>query len=935
MSIIVFKKMHNNCSLEEIDSIKFSLQTEKDILKKSVVEITSSKLYGANSVYDGKLGKIDNEPCLTCNNLNCPGHFGHINLNSRVCNPLYYKTILQILKSVCYRCSRLLISKERVELNGLKKNSPSLRFHAITKFVEKVEVCSYCSTYKAKFLILEKNFYIQTKNKVPTNDRLLCEKIPISDDDIYKIFSNIPNEDVNLLGFSSDCSPKDLIFTVLPVLPPISRPWVKTDGIICDDDLTLQYTEIVKTNLLLQKQEINEFRKDKLINTLKFRIRSLFDNSNEKQRVTNGGRALRGIKTRLSGKEGLIRSNIMGKRVNFSGRSVIGGDPFLKVNEIGIPFAMAKNLSYSEKVNRYNIDRIREDIKNGRVNYILRKNNGEISRINALYATKSLLQNTVLIGDVIYRRGVYFKMITKETEKFEINLNIDKIYRNGELVEFKEKQHIFSEKEFEVFIGDSIERHLKNGDYLFLNRQPTLHSGSMIGQRIKLLPKESKTIRLNLAITTTFNADFDGDEMNLHCPSSIDADNELRSLSSMENFILNPQHSQANIVLVQDTVLAMYRMTLKKHQYPYLLEHIFFQILGSLENFDIDLFHRKKKIYKKYFANEKSCYTGRMLVSILLPEDFFFEKENKIDEIEPILKIKEGIVVSGALNKKDINKIVQLLYIEYDVNICMSFLNNAQFLSTEYLLHTSFSVGIKDCMTYNKEQVQNGIAKALLKSESVGHNIRNKRIEEIYTRFALLEARDLGLKLSKENLLPDNNFLYCVRSGAKGALFNLLQITSLLGQQEVSGSRIKPCLNNNSRVLPHFPLKKTDLKEFMSQKQKGFITSCFLDGLDPIDYYLHSMTGREGILDTSMKTSSSGYVQRRLIKLLEDYIIEYDGTVRKSDGRIVQFVYGNHLNPSEAIVIDGKLQIVDISRIITKIKHNIKNNISKTFTNQT
>lgn len=893
---------------KEIEKIQFGIYSSDEIIKMSVCEVNSVKLSGPNSIYDKRMGVLETtEICPTCNkdSKDCVGHFGHICLNIYILHPLYYRLILSILKCVCYKCSKLLLSEKKLILLGIKgKISNLTKFNSIVKIMDKINYCDNCETTQPKYIFstTEKQIYMMFK----FNGEI--ERIQMYESEIYKIFGNISNQDIELLGLDiNNFHPKNLILSTLPVLPPVSRPYVIADLLTCDDDLTLQYVEIIKANTHIGNNKTTEFKKSKYIQMLKFRIRSLFDNSGEKQKVSNG-RPLKGIKKRLTGKEGIIRNNLMGKRVDKSARSVIGPDPTLKIDEIAVPPEIANILSYPVIVNNNNINEIQNMVNTGKTNFIIRKDG---TRINVKYATTKL-QTKILYGDVIFSNGHYF-VVTKENDLFKIKEG-DKIYRNG-----YEIKHISynQKKNFEVCIGDIVERKLKDGDILLLNRQPTLHRGSMIAQKVRII--NGKTIRLNLAITNSFNADFDGDEMNLFCPNNVEAENELRTLSSVDNFIINPQSSKANIVIVQDTVLGSYKMTLSTQKE--LTKQNFWQIAYILGNSINDIINKKQPYFKSY--------TGRFLFSLLLPDDFFYTSKNEIDPNEPTLLIEHGILKSGAIQKKDLNKIISILYLEYDVETCKSFINNVQFLVCEFLLRTSFTIGIGDCIL-KKNNIKHTVSKALMKAKSIEETINNPNLKEIYIKYSLGGARDIGLSLAKNSLPVENNFISTVTSGAKGDFFNIAQITGLLGQQNFCGGRIEETISNCSRTLPHYPLDEKNYTDDMKYEAKGFIRNNFAKGLSPREFFLHSMTGREGITDTAMKTATSGYIQRRMIKVAEDVHIANDGTVRNLNNNIIQFSYGNnHLNTSRTIIKNNNTMALDVSRLVQKLNYNYeKNNLN-------
>ena len=822
-------KMSNLCN--ELDKIQFGIYSAEEIQKMSVCDVFSTKLNGPNSVYDKRMGVLEmKEICPTCNKTSkdCIGHFGSIQLNINVLHPLFSRLIISLLKCICYKCSGLLLNREKLELLNLLKLQKSSRFNAIVKAMDKIDICSSCQTCQPKYIFATMDRQIYMIFKIDGENT----RIQMFENEIYKIFSNMKEDDIELMGLNKEnFHPKNLIISVLPVLPPVSRPYVMADTVVCDDDLTLQYVEIIKANNHISKNTTSDFKKQKYIQIIKFRIRSLFDNSGEKQKVSNG-RPLKGIKKRLTGKEGIIRNNLMGKRVDKSARSVIGPDPTLKIDEIAIPHEIASTLSYPIRVNNINKEEMNKLLENDRINYVVR----DEMRINVRYASTKL-GTKISYGDIIFKKNGDMHVVTKESNVFQLSPD-DTIFRNGKKIE-----NVISNKkrDFQIKIGDIVERQLQDGDIVLLNRQPTLHRGSMIAMKVKIYP--GKTIRLNLAVTSTFNADFDGDEMNLFSPNNLESEVELRYLSGVDNFILNPQSSKANIVFVQDCVLGIYKLTHSDRK-PF-TRNEFFQIAQAIDDNIYEILQEKKKYFKDW--------TGKFLFSLLLPRDFFYSIENNVDTKEPILCIEHGILKKGTVQKKNLNKIIEMLYIEYDVDTCKKFINQTQFLAIKYLECDSFSVGIKDCILHN-DNIQYSIEKSLMKAKSVHETIQNEKIKEIYTRHSLGGARDIGLAIAKDSLKNDNNFLSTVISGAKGDFFNIAQITGLLGQQQVCTGRIQNSLTNCSRVLPHYPIHEKDYNDNMKYEAKGFIRGCFGKGLSPREFFLHSITGREGITDTAMKS---------------------------------------------------------------------------------
>jgi DNA-directed RNA polymerase beta' subunit len=404
-------------------------------------------------------------------------------------------------------------------------------------------------------------------------------KYSMSAEDIKAIFDNLPIEDIELIGLNvKNIMPSSLIITVLPVMPPKARPAIISDASPCDDDLTIQYFEIAKANTLLG--EITgkcDVKYQRLVQNIKFRIKCLMDNAQGKSRHING-RPMKGIKERLTGKDGIIRSNLMGKRVNQSARTVIGPDPTLRVDELGVPREIASILTVPIPVCSFNYDSLLDLVYKGKANTVVRNGN----RANLKYALytqpTSMLHGDILLKPVQPSNNTEHIVLIRENADGFIKVTPDvghngTIYRckpilngskpvEGDFIERDGviiKYEIAKKKDFELQIGDIVHRHLQNGDVLLLNRQPTLHKGSMMAHKVVIL--DAKTFRLNLATTKSYNADFDGDEMNAHSCASYPAISDMQNIASVPNHIISPQSSKSNISIVQDTLIGIYKLT--------------------------------------------------------------------------------------------------------------------------------------------------------------------------------------------------------------------------------------------------------------------------------------------------------------------------------------------------------------------------------------
>lgn len=954
-----------NQDIREIEKIEFGIYSPNEILNMSVCKIDSAKKSGPGTVYDPRMGTIDSTIiCDTCNQnaINCPGHFGHIELNEPIVHPLYYKRVMSFLNCFCKKCYRLLITKEQIYLTGLNRFKGERRFSKILEKIEKVDICcqptgendedgtpNICGkdqphiTFNASDSSYSMVYQEGKKNKT---------SIILNTEEINKMFDNIIDEDVELMGFDPALThPRNFIITFLPVCPPCDRPYVKADGKTCDDDLTIQYIEIIKANNNLvddfeqnsdkrrsrYKKEYTEHDRIKARASLRFRILTTFNNGQGKAKHTTNGRPIKGIKERLTGKEGQIRNNMMGKRCDQTARTVIGGDPTLKMGELAVPKEIAMILTVPVRVAIFNIVFLQKMVDDGLINTIHKPDSITIIDLKRYRRGTRLMS-----GDIIHRKGEKITCIDGR----ELVMEGDKVERNGEML----KKLKPANRPYKLLIGWVVDRPLQDGDYVLLNRQPTLHKASMLAMQVTVKPY--KTLRMNLAITKPFNADFDGDEMNIHVPQSLEAQAELKMLSAARWNMISAQSSKPNMAIVQDSLLGAYRMTqgvkkLSKGQFFNLAmkiprapwsKHKSESTDGMMTSSEIlDRIQHIRRILKEK-GKKVQCFNGRGLVSLFLPDDFIYEKTNNKNSDEPTVKIWRGVMYEGTLDKnilgQSYNALHQVINKEYGTDAASHFIDCIQFSTNNYLLIDGFSVGLGDCLIPNKvnsngitkeEEIRDVIKKCYIEAEGIKQTTVHSGICEIRVNASLNKAKDIGLRIAKDALSKNNNFLSTVHSGSKGDFFNIAQITGLLGQQNLKGQRVPLMLNNGKRSLPHYPYGELTVE--MDYESRGFIDRGFLRGLNPRQFYFHAMSGREGISDTAMSTATSGYMQRRIIKLTEDMKVQNDGTVRDIPGKIYQLTYGqNGIDPTCTVKVKGESEICDISRIVTKLnmKHELK-----------
>lgn len=421
-------------------------------------------------------------------------------------------------------------------------------------------------------------------------------------------------------------------------------------------------------------------------------------------------------------------------------------------------------------------------------------------------------------------------------------------------------------------------------------------------------------------------------EMNIFSPQSYEAESELRYLTSTQNNIISAQESKPIISITQDSLIGLFLMT-KKVDFT-LTRTQFFDICTKGKRVDgTELWNpqRVKHIEKILKIHKISTiYNGYGLFSLLLPQNFNYEKKNNLGTITII---KEGVLVSGVLDKSILGasqgSIIQLLNKEYGVPTVANFIDNAQFISNAWLLVHGFSIGIEDCMVTSEKSISTineTLAQCYATTEAIEQQTINPHIREARVIASLDQAVNVGLRIAKEAMNPTNNFLTTIYSGAKGEMFNIAQLTGLLSQQKIEDHRIVPTLTHGKRTLVHYPIDEKISKE-REYESRGFIRHSFIHGLTPEEFFFHAMSGRVSCTDTSLSTSRSGYLQRRIIKCCEDIQIQYDRTVRDCSGRIYQFSYGqNNLDPFTAVRVEEKPFFCDMKRLASQLNtsHELK-----------
>jgi DNA-directed RNA polymerase subunit A' len=881
---------------KKIGAISFSLLSPNEIRKMSATKVITADTYDddgfpiAMGLMDPRLGVV--EPGLRCKTCGlrvgkdkCPGHFGHIDLAMPVIHVGLVKSIRDCLRASCRGCGKILLTEKRREeyMGELKKyksegRDPTFVLKQIIKESVKTEKCPYCSREVGK-IELDK----------PTSIRENGKKLTPSE--VREWLEKIPDEDLPLLDIDvRSARPEWMVLTVLPVPPVTVRPSVTLEsGERSEDDLTHKLVDVIRINQRLQENRdagAPQLIVEDLWELLQYHITTYLDNqtSGIPPARHRSGRPLKTLAQRLKGKEGRFRSNLSGKRVNFSARTVISPDPNLSINEIGVPIQIARELTIPIKVTTHNIE----------------------------WCKKLIKQKINLTDDSeLYTPGVNY--VIRETEGMKQRIKITE--KNAEDVAEK------------LEIGGIIERQLMNGDLSLFNRQPSLHRMSMMAHRVKVVP--NKTFRFNLSVCPPYNADFDGDEMNLHLLQGEEAQAEAEILMKVQENILSPRFGGAIIGGIHDHISGCFLLTHQNKKIPYDdASHILSAVKYE---------GKRPKIIEE---NGKQYMTGKDIFSTLLPEDLNLEYRAKTClncEVctapdcpnDAHVIIKKGVLLQGTVDENSIGafkgRILDRIIRDHGMNAGREFIDNVTRMGINSITIFGFTTSIddEDIPEEAKRQIQEGLEKAMNKIRSLVKAYEKNELESLPGRSLeeTLEmeimrvtgrARDMAGEIAGKHLGLNNSAVIMAKSGARGSMLNLSQMSGCVGQQAVRGERIHR--GYQYRTLPHF--KKGDL----GARAKGFVASCYKTGLTPTEYFFHSMGGREGLVDTAVRTSRSGYMQRRLINALEDVKVENDGTVRHSGGQIIQFIYGEDgIDPARSS--SGKA--VDVDRIITDIKEGI------------
>jgi len=872
---------------KQITGIRFGILSPDDIRKLAVAKIEIAETYDEEGIpvrgglMDRRLGTIEpGVKCETCGNYIglCPGHFGMIELARPVIHPEFARIIHILLRATCRSCGRILlpeeeIEKAREELRRLKEQWTFLAYkyaEEIAKRAAKATVCPHCNApqYKIKF---EKPY-----NFLEIRDG---SQVKLRPTEIRERLERIRDEDLEVIGFDyENARPEWTILTVLPVPPITVRPSITLEtGIRSEDDLTHKLVDIIRINERLRENldlGAPSLVIDDLWDLLQYHVATFFDNElpGIPPARHRSGRPLRTLAQRLKGKEGRFRGNLAGKRVDFSARTVISPDPNLSINEVGVPEEIAKILIIPEKVTEWNIEELKKYVINGPydypgANYIIRPDGGRVDL-----------------------RFVKDRKAIAETLK----------------------------------PGYIVERHLKNGDIVLFNRQPSLHRMSIMAHKVRVLP--GKTFRLNLLVCPPYNADFDGDEMNLHIPQTEEARAEAQALMLVQEQIMSPRYGGPIIGGLHDYISGAFLLTKK------------------------DVVLNKKTLSQLLYASGYAgdlpepailkpgpYWTGKQIISVFLPDDLNFTTLAAICEkcetcyknfcpLDAYVIIRNGELLTGVLDKNTVaaqrpDTLLHVIVKEYGNDVAANLLDTLYKAFINYLDIHGFTISLDtlDIPSEALDEINEILREAEKKVYEYIQMMKEGKLERLPGRTLeqtlenhimqiLSEARDKAGEIAGRHLGLKNHVVIMARTGARANMLNITQMVGVLGQQAVRGERVKRGYLN--RTLSYF--KAGDL----GSKAKGFVYNSFKKGLEPHEFFFHAIVGREGLVDTAVRTAQSGYMYRRLANALQDYYVTYDGSVRTSEGYLIQLKYGEDgIDPAKSD--HGKS--INVDRVIDKV----------------
>lgn len=867
-------------------------------------------------------GSSDGEMCSKCNQNDCPGHMGYIELNEPIFNPIFMGRVIDILKVICHDCAGLLFNRETIRNKRLYKMSGDNRFKHLVAAVHKTKCVrprpvkrggkinkSQKRTPKGLTRSKEVGEIYECKENMNICLKISKElgEIRFKDSDkfltakqVLMMFEQFTAEDIANLGFKEGTHPRDLIIKYLPVVPPITRPMVEIDGVKKEDRLTKLYNEIINKNDAIALKANDETRRAD-IRCIYEKVYKLFIGVTGDKNPKKPQSTVLSLMMRIQGKYAYIRGNSLAKRTNYCARAVVSPDSSLRFGEAGIPRKFQSYFTVPMVVTQSNQTAIQSMLEEGKIAFITPVEGREMGGKRLRY---------------------------REGYKFYID------------------------------IGTKVERYAIDGDIVVLNRQPTIQRESIMAYYIVF--HDGNTINIHPSATTPHNADFDGDEVNLWFPRDINSRREAEQIMHITKCMMSDKESKPMVGLIMDSVTSAYLLTDDEEIVD---EEIFYNAVSLMGNDKPNI----EDLQARAVQYGLHPFAGKVLFSALLPSDLFYDHKGVL--------IIDGILVKGRILNDHVGvvkrSIIQALWSKYGVDKASDFITYATWILLKWLDHFGFSIGPADCefgaskeLRERRNKFIDGIHTAIselgpkvddpVEERHRGNQIRAKldMIQVLGKTMAEQELMALGPRdeVTEDNidamsdLLREGKVKYVHRwklpadddefnkqlnngslrkfdrvkyekgidikvgdliekdyklgrqnaigimakgtgAGSKADIFNISQIGNSLGQQFYQGERPIPTLEGK-RCLP------TQMMEDDCISNRGFCRNSFWEGLTPEELYFHLWGARAGLINTALSTAKVGDTYRRLLMAFSNGLQRPNGTITNTIGTIFSYSDG-------------------------------------------
>ena len=849
--------------LKEIKSIEFSIMGPEEIIRSSHVQVTSDKSMNLGEpeqggLYDKRMGVLDYDMiCDTCflRGQKCPGHFGHFILPDRIFNPLFINDIVKLLKVICNNdeCNRVILTD--IQMEALLLHERKDRLTRAVNETKKVFVCPHCDHSLRDYKIHEKaDFLISHFDKKKGKSKRSAFIYP---EEVEKILAGVISEDYEPLGFNPNAMRLNyLVMSVLPVPPVTVRPFAKsTDKNRHEDDIFTIWKNIIRTSASLSdamKNKHSQAEKDQNLYwgmiegvTLWFDLLCTADPKNTSRKInffpdsrkSKRAKAYKSIHKRLNGKKGLFRENLLGKRVDQCIRGVINNAVTDSIETLNIPKKLAMNTNTIEVVNEFNIDRCRTYVRNGNNVFpgasSVRKKNGR----------------TILLLDNKPQHQTFRNTIANQLE-----------------------------------YGDIVNRHLITGDPVNFSREPILHKDSISGFKANVVNNDDTfAVTFLVVVAKPFNADYDGDEMNVNVNQSITTKIENELIMNIRHKLINTAKSELQIFPVLDPIYGIY--TLANYDKP-LSKRSFMTIVADMPEIDFDKIENKDE------------YTGIDVINFIIP-----------DEVNIAGKIVNGIINDGvSVDGGLLKEIISFICLNVSFKLATKFIIDVEKVANKWISLYGFTISMRDIDVDEEvnDRIEEEVKKTLLEVDEILEQIDDGRKTKIiginrkdfYEREVIAKFNNLKSIITEEITIPNmlerekrygyrNMALTLIdsKSGKRDLKEYIIFMNSIIGQQSIQGNRLPP--GYGERPLPHFQ------KYSMDPIGYGFIASNYAKGLTPTEYWSDNVPGRDGLANKVLAVADVGYhIQMKLIKALDSNSVCSDNTVRQDCDKVMETMYG-------------------------------------------